>query len=120
MAQTVGRRRAGTGRLRPHARLAPQPAGRPAGPPLDLVEKISTHCPTTGRTVGRMTGQAEVSSVAMDYPPPRYVQLVRTLQERIDSGQYAPGDLMPSEHQLLREFGVSRATVIRALQILRN
>ena len=57
--------------------------------------------------------------MAVDYAPPRYVQLVRTIQDRISSGEYQPGSLMPSEHQLLSEFGVSRATVVRALQVLR-
>ena len=43
---------------------------------------------------------------------------MRTIQERIESGEYAPGDMLPSETQLVRELGVGRTTVVRALQTL--
>lgn len=57
--------------------------------------------------------------MALDFAPPRYAQLVNVVQERISSGEYAPGSLMPTEGQLGAEFGVSRATVVRALQLLK-
>ena len=57
--------------------------------------------------------------MALDFAPPRYAQLVTTIQQRIDSGDYAPGALMPTEVQLAAEFDVSRATVVRALQLLK-
>ncbi|MCX9193536.1 GntR family transcriptional regulator [Carbonactinospora thermoautotrophica] len=50
--------------------------------------------------------------------PPKYARVVAALQERITNGTYPPGSMLPSEEQLLKEFGVSRTTVIRALQIL--
>src|SRR3954469_19210451 len=50
--------------------------------------------------------------------PPKYARIVAVLQERIQSGVYAPGAMLPSEEQLVNEFDVSRTTIIRALQIL--
>ncbi|WP_220039790.1 GntR family transcriptional regulator [Nonomuraea aridisoli] len=52
--------------------------------------------------------------------PPKYAQLVQALQRRIESGTYQPGSLLPSEHQLIAEFGVSRPTVVAALRVLRE
>lgn len=57
--------------------------------------------------------------MALDFAPPRYAQLVTTIQDRITSGKYPPGSLMPTEAALTAEFGVSRATVVRALQLLK-
>ncbi len=58
--------------------------------------------------------------MALEFAPPKYGQLVYALQQRIESGEFAPGSLLPSEHQLSREYQVSRPTVVRALQILRQ
>jgi len=55
-----------------------------------------------------------------DYAPPKYAQVVAEIKRRIERGQYAPGSLLPSEHQLVGEFGVSRPTVVRALAALRQ
>jgi len=55
-----------------------------------------------------------------DYAPPKYAQVVTEIKRRIEHGQYAPGSLLPSEHQLVGEFGVSRPTVVRALATLRQ
>jgi GntR family transcriptional regulator len=56
----------------------------------------------------------------LEFAPPRYAQLVAALRSRMESGEYPPGTMLPSEHQLVRDFGVSRATVVRALQVLRQ
>ncbi|MBB4933752.1 DNA-binding GntR family transcriptional regulator [Lipingzhangella halophila] len=53
-----------------------------------------------------------------EFTPPKYVQVVQALQERIEDGTYTPGELLPSESRLVREFGAGRSTVVRALQIL--
>jgi GntR family transcriptional regulator len=50
--------------------------------------------------------------------PPKYARMVAVLQERILSGVYPPGSMLPSEDQLVKEWNLSRTTVIRALQIL--
>src|ERR1017187_7966864 len=57
---------------------------------------------------------------ARDDAPRKYEQVVRALRSRIEDGTYRPGDLLPSQHDLVREFGVSRPTVIEALRILRQ
>lgn len=49
-----------------------------------------------------------------------YHQLTRTLRERIITGQYLPGDTIPTEPQLCEEFGMSRITVRQAVAILEN
>src|SRR5262249_11913970 len=36
------------------------------------------------------------------------------------SGEYPPGSLLPSEHQLSDEFQIARPTVVRALRVLRQ
>jgi GntR family transcriptional regulator len=46
--------------------------------------------------------------------PPKDAQIVAELQRRIESGEYPPGSLLPSEHQLSAEFGTARPTVARA------
>ena len=50
--------------------------------------------------------------------PPKYVRLVETIKGRIGSGTYPLGGKIPSEAELIAEFGVSRQVVIRALLIL--
>ena len=55
-----------------------------------------------------------------EYTPPKYAQVIAELQRRIESGEYPPGSLMPSEHQLAGEFGIARPTVVRALRVLRQ
>jgi GntR family transcriptional regulator len=56
----------------------------------------------------------------MEFSPPKYAQIVNAIQRRIGDGTYPPGSLLPSETQLVREFGVSRPTVVRALEVLRS
>jgi DNA-binding GntR family transcriptional regulator len=58
--------------------------------------------------------------VAFEYTPPKYAQITGELQRRIESGEYPPGSLLPSEHQLSAEFGTARPTVVRALRELRQ
>src|SRR6266581_2858134 len=56
----------------------------------------------------------------LEFAPPKYAQIVNAIQRRIGDGTYPPGALLPSETQLVREFGVSRPTVVRALEVLRS
>lgn len=51
---------------------------------------------------------------------PLYYQLQEVLKERIESGDWSPGDALPSEPELARSLGVSRAVVRRALSILED
>lgn len=58
--------------------------------------------------------------MALESVPPKYAQLVTELKRRIEAGQYPPGQMLPSEHQLIAEFSVSRPTVVAALRVLRE
>lgn len=49
----------------------------------------------------------------------QYRQLADMLRSAIESGEYAPGSLLPSEPDLAARYGVSRPTVNRAVSILR-
>ena len=49
-----------------------------------------------------------------------YLDLASELRESIVSSKWKPGDLLPSETQLCREFGVSRGTVVKALEVLHH
>lgn len=51
---------------------------------------------------------------------PLYYQLQEVLKEQIESGHWQPGELLPSEPDLARRFGVSRAVVRQALDILED
>jgi GntR family transcriptional regulator len=53
------------------------------------------------------------------FEPPKYAQIVAAIRRRIADGTYPPGSLLPSESKLVREFGVSRPTVVRALEALK-
>ncbi len=50
----------------------------------------------------------------------RYHQIAEELGTRVRSGEYAAGRVLPSESELSDEFGVSRVTVRKALEMLRE
>ncbi len=49
---------------------------------------------------------------------PAYAQVKNFIQQHIGSGEWRPGDLVPSEAALMQQFGISRMTVNRALREL--
>ena len=49
---------------------------------------------------------------------PLYHQIDLLIRHRITSGHYADAEILPSEHALAEEFGVSRITIARALNNL--
>ncbi|NLA59151.1 MAG: GntR family transcriptional regulator [Firmicutes bacterium] len=49
---------------------------------------------------------------------PLYHQLKQILREKVESGEWRPNDMIPSEAQLARQYGVSRATTRRAVDDL--
>src|SRR5690606_32483521 len=57
-------------------------------------------------------------TVDLDGPDPLYEQIARILEERITAGTYQPRRRIPSEAQLVDEFGVSRPTARAAVQLL--
>lgn len=51
-------------------------------------------------------------------PMPRYYQIYTFLLDRIQSGEFVPANAIPTERDLGEEYGVSRITVIKALDML--
>jgi GntR family histidine utilization transcriptional repressor len=51
---------------------------------------------------------------------PLYQQVKRYILDKVDAGDWAPSQRIPSEHELVRELGASRMTVNRALRELAN
>lgn len=49
---------------------------------------------------------------------PLYYRVREAIRERIEGGEWKPGDLIPPESKLLKAFSVSRATVRQALLLL--
>ena len=49
-----------------------------------------------------------------------YARVKEFLKQGLASGRWPPGALMPSEAELVAQFGVSRMTVTRALRELQN
>jgi GntR family transcriptional regulator len=49
---------------------------------------------------------------------PLYYQLENLLREKINSGAFSPGDRLPTESELIHQYGVSRITVRQALTAL--
>jgi GntR family transcriptional regulator len=49
---------------------------------------------------------------------PAYAQLANILKEQIANGEFRPGDQLPSEAQLCRQYGISPMTVRRSINLL--
>ncbi|MBO4269609.1 GntR family transcriptional regulator [Microbispora triticiradicis] len=55
-----------------------------------------------------------------DGPVPVYKQIADILRDRIDSGELAPGNPVPSEADLEAEYGIARTTARRVARELRE
>src|SRR5690606_12704122 len=53
-------------------------------------------------------------------PTPLYYQLQTILNTKIDNGDWQPGDLIPTENELIKMYNVSRTTVREAINALVN
>jgi GntR family transcriptional regulator len=53
-------------------------------------------------------------------PTPLYYQLFQILKTQIDSGELKSGDTIPTENELMEQYGISRATVRQAILQLVN
>jgi DNA-binding LacI/PurR family transcriptional regulator len=51
---------------------------------------------------------------------PKYQQIMESLRQGIEAGRYRNGARLPSEAELMRRFGVSRMTVVKAMQHLQQ
>ncbi len=59
-----------------------------------------------------------MQTVDASSPLPLYYQVYRSLLGRIRGDEYAPGDALPPERRLTELYGVSRITVVKALDLL--
>ncbi|MEU4109572.1 GntR family transcriptional regulator [Streptomyces sp. NPDC027717] len=50
----------------------------------------------------------------------KYEEIAESLRARIAAGEFAPGGTIPSGRDLAEQWGVSRATAIKAVDVLRN
>ena len=57
--------------------------------------------------------------MAIDTPRPEYMQVADAVRAAIEAGEWQPGELIPPEPELAARFNTTRATVNRALSILR-
>jgi GntR family transcriptional regulator len=57
--------------------------------------------------------------MAIETPRPEYMQVADAIRAAIEAGEWQPGALIPPEPELAARFGTTRATVNRALSILR-
>lgn len=56
-----------------------------------------------------------MTTIDRESPIPLYYQLKQLIVEKLDSGEWKPGDLVPSEQELQDTYGLSRTTVRQAL-----
>ncbi len=61
-----------------------------------------------------------MTAIQRNSPVPRYYQLKEILQERVRSGEWQPGNLIPSERELSETYGISRMTARQAITDLVN
>jgi GntR family transcriptional regulator len=61
-----------------------------------------------------------MTTIFKNGPIPRYYQLKEIMRERIRSGEWQPGELIPSERELGEQYGISRMTARQAITELVN
>jgi len=61
-----------------------------------------------------------VQTIERASPVPYYEQLFDILRDRISSGEFRPDERLPSELELCRDFGLSRATVRQTMSRLES
>jgi GntR family transcriptional regulator of arabinose operon len=62
----------------------------------------------------------DTTEAATPKAQPKYRQIVESLRASITTGQYRNGGRLPSEAELVRRFGVSRMTAVKAVQQLQQ
>ncbi len=67
-----------------------------------------------------MESKAEGLPGAERRSQPKYLQIIESLRQNIEAGRYRNGVRLPSEAELMRRFGVSRMTVVKAMQHLQQ
>jgi len=61
-----------------------------------------------------------MSAIYRNSPLPRYYQLKEIIRERVRSGEWKPGDHIPSEREFSEKYGISRMTARQAITDLVN
>src|SRR5690242_6044915 len=67
-----------------------------------------------------MTMPTVVCMITVDPEGARYERLAALLRERINSGELAVGQRLPSEKDLQDEYGMARETIRKAVGLLRS
>jgi DNA-binding GntR family transcriptional regulator len=110
-------------------RLALLSPGSPVPSETALSGEFGVARNTVRRALGRLAEEGLVGTVpgrgrvvAVPGMPaatlPAYRRIAADLQRAIAAGEFAPGDPLPSEARLTREYGVSRGTARQALSFL--
>jgi GntR family histidine utilization transcriptional repressor len=75
---------------------------------------------TEAWTGGLAPENGAIQIAAGSAPRPPYARVKQFLKDALEAGRWAPGEQMPSEADLVAQFGVSRMTVHRALRELQD
>lgn len=69
---------------------------------------------------GAPSGEMVKPVIDRDGPTPLYVQVADAIQARIEAGELLPDRPIPSENQLVQEYGIARGTARKTIQLLRE
>ena len=61
-----------------------------------------------------------IHTVDPNNPLPLYYQVYQSILQRIQTGEFTPGNPLPPERKLVEEYGASRITIVKALDMLEN
>src|SRR3546814_6131468 len=82
---------------------------------MDIISRrAALAAKNSGRSDGRQSRHAETE----DQAPPRYAAIKQSICDAVRDGHLKPGDRVPSESELVKQFDVSRMTANRALREL--
>src|SRR3546814_17688507 len=80
---------------------------------MDIISRrAALAAKNSGRSDGRQSRHAETE----DQAPPRYAAIKQSICDAVRDGHLKPGDRVPSESELVKQFDVSRMTANRALR----
>jgi GntR family transcriptional regulator len=88
---------------------------------LDRKSHVCIRLPTY-TDVDQRIGVATVNGVTVDHDSdqPVYQQIAQIIRRRIDAGEIPPRRRIPSEQDMVQEFGVARVTARRAVAWMRE
>ena len=94
-------------------------------PPCGLPERCDgVYCPTIGGSVKCRCRYAPRPAKPVQFDPlvpqPAYGRVATAIEQKILERSLRPGDLLPTETELARQFGVNRSTVREALRRLES